>query len=382
MKWNCELIQDLLPLWEEGLCSPASSQAVREHLKECEACRRLTAPLPIEELPQPSGADKAVSKGIRTVRRRWLLSLIAALLVFPLLLLSVNQFQGTGPCFSNLDDIHTARRFLRALETGDWATAAEMHDFSSDYESILEALSLDVSAWSVNCSAFDLLGHDYAAHATLTPPATLDELYGLLYNDHISAMLPPALWQQLMALDPGAFQRSGENYWLNGSLYCPITTPWGSFIASEGRTFATAREYCVYYSLLPAPIYQEAKPDLEAEALKIYTATHQDIGWVADLTEAEFIREMRSRYTAELEVLDGVAAFDCTGYLHSGRRGSSGWYVTFSLTVTLKGKSINAQIQVDVQDGKIQAASLSHREDTPWLDAVSRILYPSAHPGY
>lgn len=382
MTYDCELIQDLLPLYEEGLCSPATRRAVEAHLAECALCRQLITPLPIEDPPQLSGADKAVSKSIRTVRRRWLLSLIAALLVFPLLLLSVNQFQGTGPCFSNLDDIHTARRFLRALETEDWATAAEMHDFSADYESIMEALSLDVSAWSLTCTAMDLLGHDYAAHSTLTPPATLNELYGLLYNEHTSVMLPPALWQQLMDLDPDAFQVSGENYWLNGSLYCPITTPWGSFIASDGRTFATAREYCLYYSLLPASIYQEAKPALEAEALQLYTATHRDIGWVAELTEAEFTRKMRSRYTSELEALKGVAAFDCTGYLHSGRQGSRGWYVIFTLTVTLNGKSAHVQIQVDVANGKIQAASLSHPEDVPWLDALSRILYPSAHPGY
>ena len=36
MKWNCELIQDLLPLYEEDLCSPTSRKAVQELLEECE----------------------------------------------------------------------------------------------------------------------------------------------------------------------------------------------------------------------------------------------------------------------------------------------------------------------------------------------------------
>ena len=115
MKWNCDLIQDLLPLYEEGLCSPSSRQAVEEHLGECDACRRLAAPLPIEAPPETPAADRAVKRSIKKVRRRWLLSLIASLLAVPLLLMSVNQFRGRGLCFTNFDDILTARAFLSAL---------------------------------------------------------------------------------------------------------------------------------------------------------------------------------------------------------------------------------------------------------------------------
>lgn len=42
MKLSCEIIQDLLPLYEEKLCSEASREAVEEHLKECSICRTWT----------------------------------------------------------------------------------------------------------------------------------------------------------------------------------------------------------------------------------------------------------------------------------------------------------------------------------------------------
>ena len=126
MKFDCELIQDLLPLYEEGLCSPASRQAVEEHLKQCQRCRRLTAPLPIEEPKELPQADRAVKQSIKKLRRRWLTTLLAAVLVFPLLLLSVNQYRGSGLSFTNLDDIYTAWRFLHALEEQGWETAARM----------------------------------------------------------------------------------------------------------------------------------------------------------------------------------------------------------------------------------------------------------------
>ena len=38
MKYNCEMIRDLLPLYQDDVCSDSSRQAVEEHLGECKAC--------------------------------------------------------------------------------------------------------------------------------------------------------------------------------------------------------------------------------------------------------------------------------------------------------------------------------------------------------
>ena len=39
MKYNCKVIQDLLPLYTDGICSDVSAQMVEEHLKECASCK-------------------------------------------------------------------------------------------------------------------------------------------------------------------------------------------------------------------------------------------------------------------------------------------------------------------------------------------------------
>ena len=39
MQYECEMIADLLPLYIDGVCSPASKRAVEEHLAECPDCR-------------------------------------------------------------------------------------------------------------------------------------------------------------------------------------------------------------------------------------------------------------------------------------------------------------------------------------------------------
>ena len=40
MKYPCNLIQDLLPLYHDGVCSQESSEAVKKHLLECPACKK------------------------------------------------------------------------------------------------------------------------------------------------------------------------------------------------------------------------------------------------------------------------------------------------------------------------------------------------------
>ena len=39
MKVTCKVIQDLLPLYVDGVCSPDTAALVEEHLKDCEACQ-------------------------------------------------------------------------------------------------------------------------------------------------------------------------------------------------------------------------------------------------------------------------------------------------------------------------------------------------------
>ena len=38
MKNNCDIVQDLLPLYLDGICSEGSRKFVEEHISECEKC--------------------------------------------------------------------------------------------------------------------------------------------------------------------------------------------------------------------------------------------------------------------------------------------------------------------------------------------------------
>jgi len=53
----CSVIRDLLPLYEEKLCSKETSKLVEDHLKECSHCRSL-----YKEIHEEIGLKEAVSQ--------------------------------------------------------------------------------------------------------------------------------------------------------------------------------------------------------------------------------------------------------------------------------------------------------------------------------
>lgn len=69
MKLPCEMIQDLLPLYHDGVCSQVSKTLVTEHLKECPDCANAMQNLK-SELQMPK-LDADETKPLKTIKRRW-----------------------------------------------------------------------------------------------------------------------------------------------------------------------------------------------------------------------------------------------------------------------------------------------------------------------
>lgn len=66
MNISCKVIEDLLPLYHDGVCSQESRTLVEEHLKTCEDCAKLRKALFGEEQhPVQAAEEKKAMKGIR-----------------------------------------------------------------------------------------------------------------------------------------------------------------------------------------------------------------------------------------------------------------------------------------------------------------------------
>ena len=70
---NCDIVRDLLPLYEDGLCSEESRKAVEEHLKSCEACRKLLPEGPAEAGQEPAAAEGSAAESgvLQGISREW-----------------------------------------------------------------------------------------------------------------------------------------------------------------------------------------------------------------------------------------------------------------------------------------------------------------------
>lgn len=61
MKISCEVVQDLLALYHDGVCSKDSAQIVKEHLNECEKCRKMLADMDNDMIPDTEEAKPLLS---------------------------------------------------------------------------------------------------------------------------------------------------------------------------------------------------------------------------------------------------------------------------------------------------------------------------------
>ncbi len=196
MKLSCEIIQDLLPLYEEGLCSPASRAAVEEHLRECPACHALAENIQKLEEPllplQTSAEDQAVAKSFRKVHRRWRASLIAMLLVVPMLLLTINQIRCEGICFTNIDDILLVWKYVQALEHGDFEKAADYMNYEALHEHIKSVPMMDPDTYAITYPELEeeALAYYYAKKETFdaADAMTLEEFTDIVRTKYLNKL--------------------------------------------------------------------------------------------------------------------------------------------------------------------------------------------------
>lgn len=142
MKIQCEVIRDLIPLIEDDVCSEQSKETVLEHIKNCEECRRIYETSKIQPVLELSAeetiAEKAIGKGLRKIKRRWIASILIIILLIPLSFLTWGQCHGRGISFTNIKEICIANSFLKDLKKGDYEAAFRHMDTESLKEEWLD----------------------------------------------------------------------------------------------------------------------------------------------------------------------------------------------------------------------------------------------------
>ena len=136
MKTSCKIIEDLLPMYHDGICSEESAALIEEHLHECPNCSQILASLrgeiefetahpandlkPLEEIQQRISREKK-----RFGRRNALIAAVLVIAIIPIFWLGWNQFTGSGICFTNVYEYRIGHKFMRHLSEGNYEKAYE-----------------------------------------------------------------------------------------------------------------------------------------------------------------------------------------------------------------------------------------------------------------
>jgi len=71
MKYPCGIIQDLLPLYVDGVCNEESRQAVEDHMSECEVCRHsCEAMKTFPEKDYDSSEERKLAESLKNVKQK------------------------------------------------------------------------------------------------------------------------------------------------------------------------------------------------------------------------------------------------------------------------------------------------------------------------
>lgn len=396
MKVNCEIVQDLLPLYEDGVCSESSRAAIEAHLQECESCRSIKEGVPLISEPEillEPVEEKKAADGFKKVRRWWALSLAVIVLLVPLLSLSVNQFRGAGVCFTNLDDIVTAKRFLNHLQKGRFEKAAAMYDFGTMYQDIRSALAMDPGDYRRQFEKIEIGGEVWYMDVNMVEQFQDDRddlsvWWPLIYNQYYGVLIPEKAFFAVAETEEGILTRvSGDSYdCANGDCFRLLETPWGNFFTEESNIMGwnlldrKLADYGSRFTVMPEAMYQEVLPAMEEEAERAYRFNQESYAAVAEMTEAEFCKHMRERYTAQLEA--GFEDVTITGGSCSVayRAGDDGWQVNLNIRAASGAQANDLELIVFSEHGKVSDVGCSYAWsiEYSWLLDLADAL----HPGY
>ena len=131
MKLSCKVIEDMLPMYYDGICSEDSAALVEEHLKKCQHCRQVLSDLRADvDLPENIVDDikplKQIQKTYKKMRLGWLIAIICVLVLMPVAFLIGNKRgENAEPPveFTQDEAVAYANAFMTCLVEKDYATA-------------------------------------------------------------------------------------------------------------------------------------------------------------------------------------------------------------------------------------------------------------------
>ena len=146
MKLSCKVIEDMLPMYYDGVCSGESAALVEEHLRDCPHCGHILSELRSDiATPQKNVDDmkplKKIQKSYKKMKMHWLIAIVAILLLIPVAFFVGAEQDEQSPLpveFSKEEAIAYANEFMTCLTEKDYAKAYTYWNIEEEKRDLLD----------------------------------------------------------------------------------------------------------------------------------------------------------------------------------------------------------------------------------------------------
>lgn len=377
MKIKCEIIQDLLPLYHDKVCSEESSKLVENHLNECENCKKIASTMEIEfEVPKEPEHQKinaGFKNGFRKIKKRFALIIACILILTPVLVITArlitNQVNKEGICFTNIDEIRFVKKFLKNIKNGNYEEAFSVYDRSADYYSIVtthepyspydfyDKIDINGEIWYIDKS--DEMYEYYNAG---------EDIFEIVLKEEINnVMIPADIFEQYEKNHN--INSIYDKFKWNGNIYY-MFGQWHGYeeIYEEDHDSS----YLIFTSsLVPEKGMQDYVEELRIEEKEHEKYISEHFSDVLEMTLEEYeyaegkkagekIERLKSEgiYIDKFKYTDAFMMDDC-------------WCIFFNVVFHIKnGKKLENTVGFRVCDNKITICSLSGNVDRPLYEEI------------
>ncbi len=191
---DCKIIEDIIPLCKEGICSDESKALVEEHIRECAVCRKLYEEIPEENtesilnVPKESEVFLKVNKKMKRSKLKIIfLSLVIFVILGTLGWLTYGQITHECRSFDTIIQSIETKRLVNKLIDGDISGYIDSLSFSEFYN-----VSHDI-AWHVedlreNARQEMEKVYDKYLKDTDIEKVSVDSSYGIAFGTREGAM--------------------------------------------------------------------------------------------------------------------------------------------------------------------------------------------------
>ena len=149
MKLSCKVIEDMLPMYYDKVCSEESAELIEEHLKECPHCSHILSELRSDiTIPEKLVDDikplRKIQKSYKKMRMRWMIAITVILVLIPMVFLGWNEYSKQGIAISNLDELACANAFMKALTSAEYDKAFSYWDIEAKKHEWVESDNFEI----------------------------------------------------------------------------------------------------------------------------------------------------------------------------------------------------------------------------------------------